>query len=138
MAAQSGRDMLIKIDMTGAGVFVTVAGLRATRLSLNAETVDVTSLESPGGWRELLAGAGMRSAAVSGTGVFKDQPTDERMRGLFFGGAIPAAQIIIPSFGTIQGPFQIAAIDYAGTHDGEATFEVSLASAGALTFVATP
>ena len=138
MAAQSGRDMLIKIDMTGAGVFVTVAGLRATRLSLNAETVDVTSLESPGGWRELLAGAGMRSAAVSGTGVFKDQPTDERMRALFFGGAIPAAQIIIPSFGTIQGPFQIAAIDYAGTHDGEATFEVSLASAGALTFVATP
>jgi predicted secreted protein len=34
----------------------------------------------------------------------------------------------------MEGPFQIAAIDYAGTFDGEATFEVSLASAGALAF----
>ena len=65
MAVQNGRDLLIKMDMTGDGAFETVAGLRASRLSFNAETVDVTSLESEGGWRELLGGAGMRSASVS-------------------------------------------------------------------------
>jgi TP901-1 family phage major tail protein len=80
----------------------------------------------------------MRSAQLSGSGVFKDEASDERMRALFFAGAIPACQVVIPGFGTIQGPFQITAIDYAGTHDGEATFEVSLASAGALTFAALP
>ena len=32
MAAQRGKDLLIKLDMTGAGVFGTVAGLRATRV----------------------------------------------------------------------------------------------------------
>lgn len=136
MAAQAGKDLLLKIDMNGSGLFETVAGLRTTRLSLNAETVDVTTLDSEGGWRELLAGAGVRSAALSGSGVFKDEATDERMRALFFAGAIPAVQVIVPGFGTLEGPFQIAAIDYAGTHDGEATFEVSLASAGALTFEA--
>ncbi len=135
MAAQAGKDLLIKIDMDGAGRFETVAGLRATRVSLNAESVDVTSLDSPGGWRELLAGAGLRSAALSGNGVFKDAASDARMRSLFFAGEHPTCQVIIPSFGTLQGAFQLASIEYAGTHDGEATYEVSLASAGAITFV---
>ena len=67
MAAQSGKDLLIKLDMTGGGMFETVAGLRATRISFNAESVDVTSLESQGGWRELLGGAGVRSASISGS-----------------------------------------------------------------------
>ena len=62
MAAQRGKDLLIKLDMTGTGDFETVAGLRATRISFNAETVDVTNLGSAGRWRELLSGAGVRSA----------------------------------------------------------------------------
>ena len=136
MAAQNGKDLLIKIDMTGDGLFETVAGLRATRVSFNAESVDVTSLESQGGWRELLGGAGVRSAAISGSGVFRDATTDERARQIFFDGETPAFQVVIPSFGVVEGPFQITAIEYAGSHDGEATYEMSLASAGALTFVA--
>ncbi|WP_108263671.1 phage major tail protein, TP901-1 family [Mangrovicoccus ximenensis] len=136
MAAQTGKDLLIKVDMDGARSFETMAGLRATRISFNAEQVDVTSLESAGGWRELLAGAGMKSASISGSGVFKDQSTDERARSIFFNGQIPAFQVIIPDFGTVEGPFQISSIEYAGTHDGEATYELSMASAGALVFTA--
>ena len=37
MAVQNGRDLLIKMDMTGTGSFETIAGLRATRLGFNAE-----------------------------------------------------------------------------------------------------
>lgn len=136
MAAQNGKDLLIKIDMTGGGVFETVAGLRATRMSFNAETVDVTTLESTGGWRELLTGAGVKSASLSGSGVFRDATTDERARQMFFDGATPEFEVVIPDFGTITGPFQITAIDYAGSHNGEATFELSMASAGALSFAA--
>lgn len=136
MAVQNGKDLLIKLDLTGGGQFQTVAGLRATRISFNAETVDVTSLESAGGWRELLAGAGVKSASVSGSGVFRDADTDERARAIFFGGEMPAFQVIIPGFGVVEGPFQITGIDYAGSHNGEATYEMTLASAGALTFTA--
>lgn len=135
MAAQSGKDLLIKLDMTGAGSFQTVAGLRATRLSFNAETVDATSLDSAG-WRELLGGAGVRSAQVSGSGVFRDAASDARAREIFFAGETPNFQVIIPDFGTVEGAFQIASIEYSGNHDGEATYELSLASAGALTFTA--
>jgi TP901-1 family phage major tail protein len=136
MAAQNGKDLLVKIDMTGDGLFETAAGLRATRFSLNAETVDITSLDSTGGWRELLGGAGVKTAAISGSGVFKDADTDERARQIFFDGETPDFQVIVPGFGTIEGPFQITSIEYAGSHNGEATYELSLASAGALNFVA--
>ncbi|MDO6727233.1 phage major tail protein, TP901-1 family [Cognatishimia sp. 1_MG-2023] len=136
MAAQNGKDLLVKVDMMGDGTFVTVAGLRATRISFNAESVDVTSLESQGGWRELLAGAGVKSASISGSGVFKDADTDERARQLFFDGEIPEFQVVIPDFGVVEGPFQVTALDYAGSHNGEATYELALASAGALSFTA--
>ena len=136
MAAQNGKDLLIKVDMTSDGQFETIAGLRATRVSFNAETVDVTSLESQGGWRELLSGAGVRSAAISGSGVFKDEGTDERARQLFFDGETPDFQVIIPDFGIVEGPFQVTAVEYSGSHNGEATYELSLASAGALAFTA--
>ncbi len=134
MAAQSGKDLLIKLDMTGDGQFETVAGLRATRISFNAETVDVTSLESQGRWRELLGGAGVKAAQVSGSGVFRDAATDERARQIFFDGSTPDFQVIIPGFGIVQGPFQMTSIEYAGSHNGEATYELTLASAGALSF----
>lgn len=136
MVAQSGKDLLIKIDMTGDGLFETVAGLRATRISFNTESVDVTSLESQGGWRELLGGAGVKSASISGSGVFKDATTDERARQIFFDGETPDFQVIIPGFGTVEGPFQITSVEYAGSHNGEATYELALASAGILSFSA--
>lgn len=136
MAVQSGKDLLIKIDIDGAGDFQTVAGLRASRLTFNAETVDVTSLDSAGGWRELLGGAGMRSASLSGSGVFRDAATDARARAVFFAGEVPRFQVVIPDFGVVEGAFQITALEYAGSHDGEATYEMSMASAGALAFAA--
>ena len=136
MGAQNGKDLLLKVDMTSDGQFETVAGLRATRVSFNAETVDVTSLESQGGWRELLAGAGVRSANISGSGVFRDAGTDERARQLFFDGETPDFQVIIPDFGIVEGAFQVSSLEYSGSHNGEATYELSLASAGALNFTA--
>lgn len=136
MAVQNGKDLLIKVDMLGDGTFQTIAGLRAQRISLNAETVDVTSLESQGGWRELLAGAGVRSAGITGSGVFRDANTDIRARQIFFDALLQRFQVIVPSFGIIEGMFQITALEYSGTYNGGATFEMSLASAGALTFTA--
>ena len=136
MGAQNGKDLLIKVDMAAEGQFTTLAGLRATRVSFNAETIDVTSLESQGGWRELLSGAGVRSVSISGSGVFRDAETDERARQLFFDGEAPNFQVVIPDFGIVEGPFQVTAIEYGGSHNGEATYELSLASAGNLTFTA--
>ena len=135
MAAQKGKDLLLKLD-DGTGAFVTVAGLRTRRLSLNADTVDATSADSLGRWRELLAGAGVMRASIAGAGIFKDAASDILIRQNFFAGLIGNWQVVVPGFGTISAPFQITALDYRGEHAGEVTFDIAMESAGALAFVA--
>jgi TP901-1 family phage major tail protein len=134
MSAQKGKDLLVKIA-DGAG-FTTVAGLRTRRLAFNAETVDITHAESANRWRELLDGAGVKRASVSGRGLFKDESTDALMRQTFFDGAVKSYQIVIPDFGTVQGAFQISNLEFAGEHNGEVTYDVALESAGELTTAA--
>lgn len=135
MAAQRGKDILLKVD-DGTGQFVTVAGLRTRKFSLNAEPVDITHSESAGRWRELLDGAGVKRASLAGGGIFKDAASDALARQVFFDGLIRDWQVILPDFGTITGPFQITSLDYRGEHAGEMTFDLALESAGALAFVA--
>jgi TP901-1 family phage major tail protein len=134
MPAQKGKDLLLK--MHDGSAFATVAGLRAKTLAFNAQTVDVTHAESAGRWRELLEGAGVKRAAVSGAGLFKDAASDALARQTFFDGIVRDCQIVIPDFGTVEGPFQISSLEFAGSHDGEVTFEIALESAGELSFTA--
>ncbi|MEX0955436.1 MAG: phage major tail protein, TP901-1 family [Rhizobiaceae bacterium] len=136
MTAQKGKDILIKLDEDGLGSFITVAGLRTKRLAFNSETVDVTDADSAGRWRELLAGSGVQRASLGGSGIFKDAASDARMRTAFFAGEILDWQLVIPDFGTVEGPFQITALEYSGNHDGEVAFELALESAGAVSFEA--
>ncbi len=136
MTAQRGKDLLIKIgDGLSPESFTTVAGLRATTLAFNAQTVDVTNADSADMWRELLA-AGVKSATVSGSGVFKDAASDAAIRAAFFAQTLGNWQILVPAFGTITGPFQIVSLQYDGPYDGEVKLSLSLASAGAIAFAA--
>jgi TP901-1 family phage major tail protein len=136
MAAQKGKDLLLKVDADGAGTFTTIAGLRTRTVAIHGETVDVTHTESAGRWRELLEGAGSKHARISGTGIFKDAASDAIVRQYIFSGTIRAWQIVIPDFGTIQGPFQIATFEFTGRHDGEVAFDLTIESAGELVFTA--
>lgn len=134
MPAQKGKDLVLKIhDGTD---FVTVAGLRSRRLSFNAQSVDTTHAESAGRWRELLEGAGVKRAALSGRGIFKDEASDALMRQAFFDGAIKTFRVEIPDFGRIEGPFQISHLELSGEHDGEVAYELALESAGVVAFTA--
>lgn len=132
MVMQKGRDFLLKLQNGNA--WETVAGLRSRKLSFNAQTVDVTDGESAGRWRELLAGAGIQRAAISASGLFKDGASDAQVRSAFFSGQLVTCQIVIPDFGTVTGPFQIAALDYSGDYNGEMKFDIALESAGAIGF----
>jgi TP901-1 family phage major tail protein len=136
MATQKGKDLLLKLDQSGTGVFITVAGLRTRTLSISADTVDTTHAESAGQWRELLAGAGIRQARITGAGIFKDAASDALIRQYMFDGTIRSWQIIIPDFGAVTGLFQITSLEFSGRHDGELSFDLALASAGEITFAA--
>lgn len=134
MGAQSGKDMLLKLDETGSGSFITVAGIRSRQLAFNAQSIDTTDSQSAGQWRELLQGGGVKTASLSGGGIFKDAQSDARIRELFFAGQVRDWQVVIPDFGTIEGKFQITALEFAANHNGEVTFDVALESAGEISF----
>jgi len=135
MNAQNGKDILLKIEEpVASGSFVTMAGLRARSISLNANSVDITNTDSPDAWRELLPGAGVKAVSISGSGVFKDSVADESVRSTFFSQETRNWQVVIPGFGILSGLFQVAALEYAGDYDREAIYSLTLSSAGAISF----
>ncbi len=135
MAGQKGRDVLIKIsDGEVPESFITLAGIRSSEIELNAQLIDATSADSAEGWRELLIGAGVKTARVKGRGVFKDAESDQRMREVFFTDEKPNWQLVIPGLGTFTGSMQISELRWAGEYDGQAEFSIDLQSAGQLQF----
>lgn len=137
MAGQRGRDVLIKISEDGVPENdITIAGLRASEIELNAEGVEGTAMDSPAAWREFVPGAGIKTARISGRGIFKNAESDHRMRQLFFAGEIVPWRLIIPGMGVLFGPLHIRALKWGGTYDGEASFSVTLESAGVIVFEA--
>ena len=133
MAAQSGRDMLVKIK-TLEGEYITLAGLRSKSFRLNARAVDITNSDSAQGWKELLPGAGVKSAEISGAGIFRDSASDALARAAFFDQSVQIYKFIIPDFGVIEGPFLLTSLSYIGSYQGEVTYDVTLMSAGAPVF----
>ena len=131
MSLQRGSDMLLKIEREGG--FDVLGGLRARTLSLGAGTVEITNADSQG-WRELLPCGGTRRMDVAGQGVFLTDAAGARIRSLALSGEQASLQLVLPGAGTFEGRFQVASLDYAGDHKGEASYAVSLASAGVVTF----
>ena len=146
MAAQKGLDMLLKINTSGS-TYATVGCLRSTSITLNDESVDITTKDSQG-TRTLLAGGGMNSVSISASGVFTDASTEETVRAAYFAQqntsdgssdqtpAFKNFQFRIPDFGTLTGSFQITSLEYAGEYNGEVTYSFSFESAGYITYAA--
>jgi TP901-1 family phage major tail protein len=111
--------------------------LRARRLAFNAEAVDITDAESAGRWRELLGGAGRAARGVVGRRAVQGPGQRRADAVVFFASEIRDWQVAIPDFGTVTGPFQITALEYAGRHDGEMTFEIAWNRPASSAFAAT-
>lgn len=135
MSAQRGRDMLVKMKQ-GDETYVTLAGLRTKALRLNARVVDVTDSESADGWKELLPHAGVKSAEVSGQGIFRNEASAAQVRQAFFDQDALELRFLLPGFGQIDGEFLISNLTYSGNYQGEAVFDITLMSAGAPVFSA--
>ena len=145
MAAQKGLDMLIKMDISGTQT--TIGGLRSSSISLSDESVDVTNKDSLG-TRTLLAGGGVNSVAISGSGVFTDSASEVALRTSYQAqqnttngstaqtAAFETFQFLVPNLGTYTGDFNITSLEYAGEYNGEVTYSMSFESAGYVTFAA--
>ena len=133
MRPLAGRDLLLKVARDG--VFVTTAGIRARALTLNARPVDITDSGSAG-WRELLPDAGLRSAEITGSGIFRNADSDAHIRAAFFDQTALPCRFLMPGFGTLESDFLVTRLKFSGSFDGAAAFELAFQSAGPVTFAA--
>ena len=130
MTAQKGAAFLLKIGDGGSPeTYETVAGLRTTQMSINGDTVVVTTKES-GGWRELLSGAGTRSVSVSASGIFLGSDAEDRVRANALAGTLDAYELSFEDGAKMRGQFLVQRLDYAGDFNGERTYSVQLESSG--------
>ena len=130
MPAEKGSAFLLKVGNGGnPPVFATVAGMRTTQMSVNGEPVNVTSKDS-GGWRELLSGAGVRSVSVSASGIFTGSAAETRVKANALAGLLDDYELSFESGERMQGRFMVTRLDYAGDHNGERNYALSLESSG--------
>ena len=133
MAAQRGKALLLKVDISGT--MTTIGGMRATSMTLNDESVDITNKDS-GSQRELLPAGGILSMSITASGVFTDSTAEQTLRSAYGTSTFKSYNVIVPDLGTYAGTFMIASLEYAGEYNGEATYSVTLESSGAVTFTA--
>lgn len=137
MAAQKGKLVLLKADTAGGSpqVYTTIAGLRTNTWTVNGEDVDVTTKDDDG-WQQRLAGAGVRSITISGSGIFQDSVVEETVRGWAFDQSINWYQITFENADRLEAQFQISNYERTGDHDGAETYSFTLNSHGAPNYVA--
>tara|TARA_Y100000289_G_scaffold53764_1_gene55881 strand:- start:46 stop:450 length:405 start_codon:yes stop_codon:yes gene_type:complete len=133
MAAQRGKALLLKIDVSGT--MTTVGGMRSTSMTLNDEAVDISNKDS-GSFRELLPAGGIQSMTITASGVFTDSTAEQTLRSAYGTSTFKSYNVIVPDLGTYAGTFMIASLEYGGEYNGEATYSVTLESSGSITFTA--
>ena len=133
MAAERGSAFLLKIgDGASPPAYSTVAGLKTTQLSINGDPVVITNKGS-GGWRELLADAGVRSVSVAASGIFTGSAAEAQVRGLALSGGIESYELSFESGERMRGDFLVTRLEYAGDFNGERNYTLALESSGEVT-----
>ncbi len=146
MAAQKGRGLIVKFDSSTAGALVTVPGQREGTFTINNEPVDITNKDSGStqGWihRQLLEQAGVTTMSVGITGVFTDSALQKQVAEMARKNQVTLIEAFVPGTsngagGSFEGSFMITNFAYAGTYNGEVNYQVTLESAGNITFDST-
>jgi TP901-1 family phage major tail protein len=133
MAYQPSNSFLLEFkNDAGTPVYAVIAGIQTRSINFNQEIVDVTNSDSVGGWRELLASAGVRSSSFSGSGVASDAAGFKELQDAFEKRSMRDSRITVPGLGNFVGPYIITSLQYNGEHHQEVKFEITLESAGAI------
>lgn len=132
MAASKG--LSIVIQMHDGTALRTVGGGRTSRFAMQAEMVDVTNASSTGQSREILDGAGVKSATISVDGVFIDDQAANGIEASFRNQTIRSGTFLVPGLGTYTSTWKCTALEWAGDFNKEVTFSATFESASDITF----
>lgn len=137
MPAYAGKDILLQVNTTGS-TYVNLGGLRTKNITLNSEMIDITNSDSTNLWREILTTAGVKTLTATGSGVFLDgADVNKIVTNMLTTTGVYLSKLIVPGLGEFAGNVAYTQISFAGNHNGEVTFDVTIESAGPMTFTAS-
>ena len=129
--AKLGNAMLLQVaDAPDSDTFITIGALRATSITLNKATVDVTTKDG-NGWQDMMVGGGVKSASISGSGVFVDDAASAELANNIFGAESNSNwkfRLIHHDTNVWVGYFNVDSYALSGDANDAETFEVSLSS----------
>lgn len=137
MAAAAGKLMLLEMQDDGAvPAYVAIGGLRSRSLTLNSEIIDVTHSDSTGLWRSILPGVGVRSMAVTGSGIADTKAALAVIQDAFGDQTHRLSRITVPGHGTYAGAFRVSSFELSGEYNDAIQFSTTIESSGEVTFTA--
>ncbi len=134
MVKQNDKGTIIKIDADGSGRFDTLISPESTKITLNADMVDMANLDSAGGWRRLLQGDGLRNFSITAMNVPHIVDTGRVIQEAFITGDLPQCQLIVPNVISVWGAVQITRLEYNCSHKSDTEYDLQLVSAGPIGF----
>ena len=137
MAKYSGKDFLIQVESAVPGTYVTLGGLTTNGMTINNEAVDITDKgDMP--WRVLLAGCGLRSISVKGSGFVSDNAVFKQVQTSIMAGTILNYRLISGAGDRFQGGFLVTSFERTGEKNNAEQFSASFESSGVPVYTAAP
>lgn len=132
-----GRNFLLKItDGLSPSQYTTVAGCRATDMTINSGTVDLTN-KSSNGWQEILPAAGIRSVDITASGVLDATAGSEAitiLKTALNGGTPLICKIVSDAGDSFTGTWMLKSYKRTGNHNDAEMFDFSLSSHGVIQY----
>ena len=131
--AIAGKDLLLTIWSEDGSDFLAIAGQRSLTINRSADTIEVSSKDTAGGWKSFLAG--MKEWSIDIDGVYAvDDASHRKLAAAFTNSELVCVRVI--NNNTDEDMFGgLAAItDYPieAPFDDAVTYSISLAGNGAL------
>ncbi len=135
-AASQGRTMVLR-DGTGVGAPV-IGALRQTGFQAAGAAVEVTDRGSAGQYRELLPGAGIARVRIEAAGLLQGASQSGVLMARVLARSVNSYRLDYNNGDVLSGSFQLTSFAVRGDVGGEQSYQLTLESAGALSFVAAP
>ena len=132
MVAQLGKNFLVSIY--NGSTYDDIVQARVTDLTINNESVDITTKGSTNGWMDKLAGAGNRSVSISFDGVFTDEAHKERLVTNAMADTFDLYELTSGTGDKWGGTFQVTSYTRGGVQNAEETFSATLESSGEVVY----
>lgn len=138
MAKETGKNVILKVgDGGGTEVFTALSGQRDTKLSISGQSIDVSD-KTTNNWGATLAGTLEASVSVSGFVNWPDTAGWERLRTQAIAGNTVNCRLVVNAAGGyFSGSFSITSFNVNGEKDSGTGYDITLQSAGALTWAAS-